>query len=206
VAASWVRRTFAGAGVTTYPAGPHLAAIADHVTDRTLLCIDVSGSMHGRRLADAVAGGLDFLGEALHAGYRCGLVLWHHGVTTYLPTTTEPAKVRAALRAARARGGTALLPTLRVAIDELGPMRGDRVVCVFGDGDVGNEQEVAAAAAQARSLGIRFVVRGLGRDASASLARTLLPDEPEEPARTVDALTVRRGIASMASDLRRRPR
>jgi hypothetical protein len=95
------------------------------------------------------------------------------------------------------------VPSLRVAIEELGPMTGDRVVCVFGDGDVGPERPVAKEAARARALGIRFVVRGLGRSASACLSRTLVPDERDGSAHTVDDVrNLRKGIASMATALR----
>lgn len=202
-APSWVRRDFGGVGVTQYRPGPQLAAVQEHFLARALLCIDVSGSMWGAPLAAAIEGGLDFLTEAEKAGYRCGLVLWHHDMDVYLPTTTSPEKVRARLRTARADGGNQLRPTLRAAIKELGPMTGDRVVCVFGDGDVGDEAHTAADAAQARALGIRFVVRGLGSGASGCLSRTLTPDEPDAPTQTVDDVgTLRRGIASMAASLR----
>jgi Mg-chelatase subunit ChlD len=189
--------------VTQYRPGQHLAAVQEHFLGTALLCIDVSGSMYGEPLDAAVAGGLDFLREAEQAGYRCGLVLWHHDIDVQLPTTARPADVRARLRAATASGGNDLTPTLRAAIAELGPRHGDRVVCVFGDGDVGDEASTAAEAARARALGIRFVVRGLGAGASACLARTLTPDEPDLPDRTVaDVGTLRRGIASMAASLR----
>jgi Mg-chelatase subunit ChlD len=206
VGASWVRREFGASGVTQFPPGRHLRAVQEHLLGAALLCIDVSGSMYGPPLEAAVAGGLDFLAEAEQAGYRCGLVLWHHDVTAYLPTTTSPDKVRARLRAATAGGGNNLVPTLQAAIEELGPMRGDRVVCVFGDGDVGPEPPVEAEAARARALGIRFVVRGLGASAGACLERTLQPDELDTTTRTVDDVgSLRRGIASMASALRRVP-
>ena len=201
--ASWVRREFVAVGVTQYKPGRHLRAVQDHFLGAALLCIDVSGSMYGAPLRAAVEGGLDFLTEAEQAGYRCGLVLWHHGVAAYLPTTTSPAKVRSRLRGAVADGGNDLVPTLRVAIDELGPMSGDRVVCVFGDGDVGHEPPVEREAARARRLGIRFVVRGLGGSASACLGRTLVPDERVEAEQTVDDVGgLRKGIASMAAALR----
>ena len=204
--ASWVRREFGAVGVTQYKPGRHLRSIQDHLCGAALLCIDVSGSMRGAPLQAAVEGGLDFLAEAEQAGYRCGLVLWHHGVDDYLPTSTPPSTVRARLKAARSSGGNDLVPTLDVVIKELGPMRGDRVVCVFGDGDVGPEPPVEREAARARQKGIRFVVRGLGAHASACLSRTLVPDEKDEAAHTVDDVGgLRRGIASMAATLRRSP-
>ncbi len=82
-------------------------------------------------------------------------------------------------------------------------MTGDRVVCVFGDGDVGNAAEAEELARRARALGIRFVVRGLGERASRSLAKALEPDEGDAGQQTVrDVGDLRRGIASMALSLR----
>lgn len=198
--ASWVRRDFGEAGLTQYKPGPHLDAVSAHFGGRALLCIDVSSSMGGAPLAQAVAGGLDFLDEADRAGYRIGLILWNSGIVLHLPTDTPIDQVRRGLRQAGSSGGTDLLPTVRAATRELGPLSGDRVVCVFGDGDVGRADEVDKAAAEARRLGIRFVVRGLGGGAHAGLARALSPDDDAGPVESVGDL--RRGIASMASALR----
>ena len=203
--ASWVRRNFDGAvGVTQYKPGRHLPAVQAHFGGKALLCIDVSGSMSGR-LPAAVDGGLDFLGEAREAHYATGLVLWSGGVTAYLPTTSTDSAVRAALKGAKAGGGTDLCPALRVAIKELGPMTGDRVVCVFSDGQIGNVAEAEKLAAKARKLGIRFVVRGLGGQASQGLARVLKPAEGDDAGQqTVRDGDLRKGIASMALSLRTR--
>lgn len=200
--ASWVRRDFAGIGITQFRPGPHLSAVQEHFRGRALLCIDVSGSMAGEPLSAARAGGLDFLTEAAQAHYDCGLVLWSNRVVEHVPTTAPDESVRAALRGAVGRGGTALAPALRAAIDELGPLTGDRVVCVFGDGAVGDEQAAGELAAEARALGVRFVVRGLGARAGESLSRVLTPGD-EDAARTVRGVQgLRRGIASMVADLR----
>jgi len=202
--ASWVRREFAGVGVTQFPPGRQLRAVQDHFRGHALLCIDVSGSMSGAPLQAAVEGGLDFLDEAREARYDTGLVLWGHAVKTHLPTTAGAAAVRDALRGARAGGGTRLAPALRVAIEELGSLTGDRVVCVFGDGRIGDTAEAERLAARARALGIRFVVRGLGESASRGLARVLTPEAgADDSTQTVrDVADLRRGIASMVVDLR----
>jgi hypothetical protein len=200
--ASWVRRNFDGVGVTQYKPGRHLEAVQDHYCGKALLCIDVSYSMEGAPLRAAVDGGLDFLSEARTAYYKCGLVLWAGRVVTHLRTNTDHEKVRGRLRSARPGYGTALAPTLRAAIKELGPMSGDRVVCVFSDGIIPDATEAARLAKRARALGIRFVVRGLGDEAGRSLGRILRPDQ-EDAAETIRNVgDLRRGIASMAVSLR----
>jgi Mg-chelatase subunit ChlD len=204
VVASWVKRDFAGVGLTQYQPGPRLAAVQERYIGRALLCIDVSGSMSGSPLREAIAGGLDFLTEAEQAHYRCGLILWHHEVAAHLPHTAAGEEVEARLRSARASGGNQLVPSIEVAIGEFGKLTGDRVVCVFGDGDVGDEVATAAEAARARALGIRFVVRGLGSGASECLARALTPGEKDATRTVQDVGDLRGGIASMAQSLRAR--
>jgi Mg-chelatase subunit ChlD len=190
--------------VTQDRAGRQLEAVQRHFLGTALLCIDVSGSMYGEPLRAAIEGGLDFLREAKQGGYRCGLVLWHHDMAAHLSASTPLTAVKARLRQATAGGGNDLRHTLRAAIKELGPLGGDRVVCVFGDGDVGSyEAEVAQLAAEARKLGIRFVVRGLGSAASDCLSRTLGPDEPGTKDNTVaDVADLQAGIASMVRELK----
>jgi predicted metal-dependent peptidase len=199
--ATWVRRDFGGTGVTQYKPGRHLDAVQAHLLGRALLCIDVSGSMSGAPLRAAIDGGGDFLDEAAAAGYRCGLILWDDGVVAHLPTTSTLGAVRNRLNAAAVAGGTALSPALRVAIAELGPMTGDRVVCVFGDGGIGDPGPTAVLAAEARALGIRFVVRGLGAGASTSLTAALKPDGDDSDRTIHDVGDMRRGIASMVRDM-----
>ena len=200
--AAWVRRNFDGLGVTQYPVGAHRKAIAAHFGGRALLCIDVSGSMSGARLREAIAGGNDFLTEAVEAGYRCGLVLWDDHVVAHLSTDTPLALVKARLLIATSRGGTLLAPTVQPRIDELGELTGDRVVCVFSDGGIGDPGPTATLAARARALGIRFVVRGLGSTVGPGLATVLKPDGDTAEHVISDVGDMRRGIASMVADLR----
>lgn len=201
--ASWVRRSYEGVGVTQYPPGPHLDAVQEQVQGAALLCIDVSGSMTGDPLDAARRGARQFLAEAREAHYRVGLVLWHHGIDTTVPLGSRPAQGAAALAKAKARGGTNLVDTLRYAISVLVPLAGDRVVCVFGDGDVGDAKTCAELVREARSHGIRFVVRGLGEDSSALLAEVLTPGEAQADQTVRDAGQIERGIASMVRHLRR---
>jgi len=200
--ATWVKKVFDGVGVTQYPAGPHRKAIADHYGGRALLCIDVSGSMSGQRLRAAIDGGGDFLTEATEAGYRCGLVLWDDRVVVHLRTGTPLPLLRARLLVAASRGGTMLAPTVQAAIDELGELTGDRVVCVFSDGGIGDPGPTGVLAARARALGIRFVVRGLGPMAGSGLATVLEPDGDAAEQVITDVGGLRRGIASMVADMR----
>jgi von Willebrand factor type A domain len=206
MAAEWIRRNYDGIGVTQYRPGQHLREVQDHYLGKVLLCIDVSGSMSGEPLRQAVMGGLGFVKEALDAAYRCGLLLWSDKVDVHVPLTAGEGKVLAALHNASICGGTRLAPALHVAIAELAPLAGDRVCCIFSDGDISDTQRAAQLAERARSAGIRFVVRGLGACAAAGLSDVVGADGDATEQVVTDIGHVRGGIASMARSLRGRSR
>ncbi|HEY6793022.1 MAG TPA: hypothetical protein VI365_37510, partial [Trebonia sp.] len=63
--ASWIRRSFTSPGLTQIPPGPHLGKLQGKYGGGTvMLCIDVSGSMDGRPLTEAVRGARTFVVEA----------------------------------------------------------------------------------------------------------------------------------------------
>ncbi|GFJ86592.1 vWA domain-containing protein [Phytohabitans rumicis] len=121
----WIRRPFAGIGLTQCPPGRHLRKLQERYGGSVLLCIDVSGSMAcadggaRTRLQHAVAGAERFVAEALAAHYAIGLVLWHHQVAGFVPLTRDPAPVLTALRSAVAAGGNDVTHTLRLGMREL---------------------------------------------------------------------------------------
>ncbi len=204
MAAGWVRRNYDSVGVTQYRPGRHLREVQDHYLGKVLLCIDVSGSMSGEPLRQAVAGGLGFVDEALDAHYRCGLLLWSDKVDVHVPLAAGEGRIRAALRTASICGGTCLAPALQVVIAELAPLTGDRVCCIFSDGDISDTQLAAHLAERARSAGIRFVVRGLGAGAALGLSDVVGAEGDRTEQVVADIGQLRGGIASMARSLRGR--
>jgi Mg-chelatase subunit ChlD len=203
---SWTRGRFDGVGLTQSPPGPHLAALQARYGGTALLCIDVSGSMTGEPLHQAIAGADKFLTEAEKAHYRCGLVLWSNAVIRYVPPNTPLRKVRAILEAASAAGGTKLSPALRLGVEELSPLTGDRVLCVFSDGGISDRQEAAELARRLCATGVRIIVRGLGHNAATVLAELTCPED-EDTERLINKVTdIGSGIASMARGLSTRRR
>ena len=199
---SWVRRNFDSIGLTQSPPGKYLAVIQRQYGGTVLLCIAVSGSMRGEPLKQAVLGGEKFLKEAADAHYRCGLVLWSHVVSRYVTPDSPFKEVLGALRSARSSGGNHLVPTLLVAKELFAPLPGDRVLCVFGDGDVGNSPKVVPLARELCAMGVRIVVRGLGSGATAALNVLLCPGSSEENSQVIDDVkSIGSGIASMAAGL-----
>jgi Mg-chelatase subunit ChlD len=198
---SWVRRQFGGIGLTQSPPGQHLAALQTKHGGTVLLCIDVSGSMSGEPLSQAIKGGAKFLTEAEKAHYRCGLVLWSDIVDEYVPPGKPMKEVRAALENASIRGGTELSPALRLGIEELGSHTGDRVLCVFSDGGIGDKLKAKAIARELCAMGVRIIVRGLGHDVAGTLASIACPGDNDDHRVVDDVSQISSGIASMATGL-----
>lgn len=204
----WIRRNYTGVGLTQYRPGRHLRALQEPHLGRVILCIDVSGSMslreNGRTmLAHAVAGAERFVADAVAHHYRVGLILWNHDVEHFVPVSSSAEPVLAALRRAPITGGNNIVPTLRLGIRELGDRGGDRVMAIFGDGDIGPQQPAVKVARQAAALGIRIIVRGLGEHAAAQLNLIATEQSDAGAPETVltDGADVERGIASMARSL-----
>lgn len=195
----WIRRNYDGIGPTQYPAGPHLAAVQEPYLGKVVLCIDVSNSMYGRHLELAVAGARRFVAEAIEANYQVGLILWNHSVHRNVALSGDSRQLLKTLDRARSCGGTNVTPALRLGTEQLGDLTGDRVLAIFGDGDIGPVKAALAAARDAKARGIRIIVRGLGRHAAAELSRiaTDLNDDPLIP--SGDAIEA--GLASMARHL-----
>lgn len=198
----WIRRSFDAVGITQYKPGKHLAVLQAQHLGRVILCIDVSSSMSGSPLQEAVRGAREFVAQAVAAHYEVGLILWNSSVALSVPLSADPAPVLAALGRAHSSGGTNVTPTLRAGISALGALTGDRVLAVFGDGDIGPVEAAVAAARDAAAVGIRIIVRGLGSHAAASLA--LIATEGAEIAEIAGQSSIASGIAGMATALRLR--
>jgi Mg-chelatase subunit ChlD len=168
-----------------------------------MLCIDVSGSMTGAPLVEAVHGAGQFVTEAIAARYKIGVILWDHDLAAVAEPTSDGLTATAVLDAARIRGGTNLLPGLIRCHQVLDGFTGDRVVALFGDGDLGVQRdEVLARVAQMKAENIRFVTRGLGPDAARVFGE--ISDEDPSSATIADVSDLAAGIAEMATTLRQR--
>ena len=203
---TWVRREYTGIGVTQHRPGPYLAAVQDPYQGKVLLCIDVSGSMASRaglhsRLDEAKRGARQFVDEALAAHYRVGLVLWHHGIEAFVPLSADAGRLGKVLRSAGADGGNDIVPTLELGIREMGALTGDRVIAVFGDGDLGPAGPALSAAREVARHGIRIVTRGLGRASAEELAKI---ETDGAPAEVIESGDIAAGIAAMAKAIIRR--
>jgi Mg-chelatase subunit ChlD len=200
--ASWIRRAFSAPGLTQIPHGPHLRSVQDRFGGTVMLCIDVSGSMSGAPLVEAVHGARQFIADAITVRYQIGVILWDDGIAAVAEPTADGLAATQVLDTAWIRGGTNLLPGLTHCHEVLGGFTGDRVVALFGDGDLGAQrEEVLALVTLMKAEDIRFVTRGLGQYAAHVFGE--ISDEDPSSATIADVSDLADGIATMASVLKR---
>lgn len=200
--ATWIRRSFGSPGITQVPAGPHVRQLQGRHGGAVMLMIDVSGSMNGRPILEAVAGAREFVREAVGAHYHVGVMLWN---TTVVAQATPALDGKAALDLlapiSSAAGGNALAGPLDQCHSILSNFAGDRVVALFGDGDLTPKAEVLAKVTVMKADNIRFVTRGLGVLAAQEFAE--ITDEKPETVEVESVAQLATGIASMAATLKR---
>jgi uncharacterized protein with von Willebrand factor type A (vWA) domain len=204
--ADWIRRSFTSAGLTQIPPGRHIGALQGRYGGGVvMLCIDVSGSMDGNPIREAVRGAKKFVSEAVEARYKVGVMLWNTGVVDLEEPTADGKKAMKLLsRTSGASGGTRLIGPLERCHEILDQFKDapDRVVALFGDGDIPPKDQVLKKVAQMKQEDIRFVTRGLGRRAAAEFGEI----SSEEPASAVidDVEKLADGIVTMAASLKKR--
>lgn len=167
-----------------------------------MLMIDVSGSMHGQPILEAIAGAKEFVREAAEAHYYVGVLLWNTTVVAQaLPTLDGKAALDLLAPVNSAGGGNALDGPLYQCHSILSNFTGDRVVALFGDGDLNPKPQVLVKVAEMRADNIRFVTRGLGAFAAQEFAE--ITDEDPQTVEVESVAQLATGIASMAASLTR---
>ncbi len=200
--ADWIRRPFTASGLTPVPTGQHLRALQRRFGGGTvMLCIDVSGSMNGLPLQEAVRGAQQFVSEAVEARYEVGVILWNTDVVGLAEPSADGSSAHQVLAGAQSYGGNALLGSLQRCHQILGNYSGDRVVALFGDGDLTPKTQVLAKVAQMKAENIRFVTRGLGSAAAQEFATVSSEESSNVEVPQVGNLAA--SIAGMAASLKR---
>jgi uncharacterized protein with von Willebrand factor type A (vWA) domain len=199
--ASWIRRAFSAPGLTQIPTGPHLSRLQGRFGGTVMLCIDVSGSMTGTPILEAVRGAQQFVSEAVGAHYKVGVMLWSDRVENVCEPTPDGKAALALLAPVnQAAGGNDLFIALNNCHQVLDRFTGDRVVALFGDGDLTPKAQVLVKVAQMKAENIRFVTRGLGPYAAREFGE--ISDEEPSSATIADVSDLAAGIADMAVTLR----
>jgi uncharacterized protein (DUF58 family) len=199
--ADWIRRSFTAAGLTQIPSGPGLVVLQSRFGGTVMLCIDVSGSMNGAPVLEAVRGAREFVAEAVAAHYRVGVMLWNTDVVALAEPSADGSAASQLLGTVTgAYGGNYLITPLNRCHRILDQYSGDRVVALFGDGDLTPKGLVLDKVALMKAANIRFVTRGLGPVAAREFALVSSEDPSAVEVRQVENLAA--GIASMAASLK----
>jgi len=200
--ATWIRKSFDSPGITQVPAGPHVRQLQGRHGGAVMLMIDVSGSMDGQPILEAVAGAKEFVREAVEAHYYVGVMLWNTTVVAQaLPSLDGKAALDLLAKVTSAAGGNALDGPLYECHSVLNGFAGDRVVALFGDGDLTPKPQVLMKVAEMKADNIRFVTRGLGAFAAQEFAE--ITDEDTGTVKVESVAELATGIASMAASLKR---
>lgn len=172
MAAGWIGKSFSSDGVTEYPVGPNFQRPRSRFGSVVILVLDVSQSMQGSRLGQAVKGCQRFIDEAVEAGYSVGLILWHHDVAANVPPEADPKASRNLLkRAADSSVRTNILACLDLAHRQLmATEAGDRGLAIFRDGDLGIRQAAETKASALIRDDIRLLTCGIGESSAQDLA------------------------------------
>ena len=201
--ASWIRRPFSAPGLTQIPPGPHLRAVQGRFGGTVMLCIDMSGSMHGAPILEAVRGARQFVADAVTARYHVGVMLWNDRVEAVSEPTADGKAALALLAPVNsAWGENDLFVALTHCHQILDRFTGDRVVAVFGDGDLTPKHQVLIKVAQMKAENIRFVTRGLGPSAAREFGE--ISDEDPSSAAIDNVADLADSIADMATSLNHR--
>jgi len=199
--ASWIRRSFTAPGLTQIPPGPHLRTLHGRFGGTVMLCIDMSGSMDGAPILEAVRGATQFVAEAVTAHYNVGVMLWNHCVEAVSEPTADGKAALALLAPVnRAWGENDLFTALEHCHQILDRHTGDRVVALFGDGDLTPKARVLVKVAQMKAENIRFVTRGLGPAAAREFGE--ISDEEPSTAAIDDVGELAERIADMSTSLK----
>jgi Mg-chelatase subunit ChlD len=204
--AGWIKRAFTSPGLTQIPPGPSIGALRRrHEGGVVMLCIDVSGSMAGKRILEAVRGAERFVSEAVEARYQVGIMLWNTSVVDLAePTSDGNGAMKLLRRTDRAGGGNNLIGPLERCHDILDQFKDapDRVVALFGDGDLSPKERVLRKVAQMKEENIRFVTRGLGKRAAAEFGE--ISSEEPSSASIDDVDHLADGIGQMGASLKKK--
>jgi Mg-chelatase subunit ChlD len=166
-----------------------------------MLCIEVSGSMTGVQLVKAVRGTGQFVAEAVAWNYKVGVIPWGTGVADLAEPTSDGRAATAVLDSAHIYGDTHPLPALVWCHQILAAFTGDRVVAVFGDGDLGSpHQPVLDQVARMKAENIRFVTRRLGSYAARGFGE--ISDEEASAATIEEVSDLADGIADVTTSLK----
>jgi molecular chaperone DnaK len=125
-----------------------------------VLCIDVSGSMHGRKLEAAKAGALNFMKNVDPEYTSVGLVSFGSNAKRRMSFTRSIKDMQQAVKSLSLEGSTAMGEGLDLACEDLKQVNGRRVIVVLTDGSPDDQDETLSIAEECRMNKIEIITIG----------------------------------------------
>jgi tight adherence protein B len=154
-------------GGRTAEATAEAASASDDVMRTTVLAIDTSNSMKGRRIAEAKRAALAYL-DTVPANVDVGLVTFDDTVRTLLAPGTDRAAARAAIDGLTLAQNTVLYDGVTAAVRAAGTT-GQREVLLLSDGKDTSGQKLDDVLGTIRSAGVKVDVVSLQQSDADSL-------------------------------------
>lgn len=136
------------------------------------LLLDVSGSMEGRKLQDAIEGAIGFAKEALLKGYSVGVIRFSGTASNVCEPSQNIEEITRILRQLEAEDETKIAPALSKAYERLKGLSFRKAVVLFTDGQTDDETEALKRAAALKTLPADIITIGTD-DADLAFLRRL---------------------------------
>ena len=112
--------------------------------------LDTSASMHGVPLDQAKKGLAQFCDEALHLGYRVGVIAFESSPHEVVPATDDIGPLTVGIRELVTGGSTAMAGAIRMATSRLLEQPPERLIFLVTDGQPDDRSETLSAAKAAQ--------------------------------------------------------
>lgn len=164
-------------GGTEVEATAELAASSDKVRRTTVLAIDTSNSMKGKRISEARKAALSYL-DTVPANVEIGIVTFDNDVVVQQTPSLDRERSKEVIADLRMHLNTALYEGVQTAITTTGTSDGQRQVLVLSDGADNTDADLAPVVKAIAGSGVKVDVVALeqGADAEASEALQQIAD------------------------------
>lgn len=155
---------------------PNMANILGVDDKAVILLIDCSASMAGNnKIQQAINGAIEFANTVFLQQFKIQVIAFSSDVEIICDFTTDKNKVTEKVRNITASGSTYMCKAIEFATAKLKDLTGQKVICIFTDGQPNSKEAARKAAQRAKELGIRIQTSGT-HDADLEFLRELATD------------------------------
>ncbi len=130
--------------------------------DTVWALLDISGSMTGEPLEEAMRGFIDFCRAGVQQGYRVGFIAFNDALHELSPATDKIRDLEESIQNLYAGGGTIMAAPIRHAAEKMKEASGARVIFLVTDGFPADPEETVTLAQDCHRDGIDIIALGTG--------------------------------------------